>query len=95
MGMSATTMTQNQAATGPGAWTKVRQTRDKRTFQITISGIATVSIEGSNDGVNAIVLQPGITSSIGYEDSAPWAYVRSNVTGYTSGLVTVILGEVE
>lgn len=93
--MSATTLTKDQAATGPGAWTKVRQTRDKRTFQITITGAAVVSIEASNDGINPIVLQSGIAASVGYEDSAPWSYVRSNVTGYTSGVVTVILGEVE
>jgi hypothetical protein len=95
MGMSATTLTQNQAATGPGAWTKVRQTRDKRTFQVTITGTANVSIEGSNDGVNPVVLQSGISASAGYEDSAPWNYVRSNVTSIANGIVTVILGEVE
>lgn len=91
--MSSSTLMAVQAATGAGASTPVRMIRDKRTFQVTINGIATVAIEGSNDGANWIMLQPGITSSTGYEDDAPWNFVRANVTSYTSGSVTVVMGE--
>lgn len=91
--MSSSTMMAAQAATGAGPWVPVRQIRDKRTFQVTITGVATVTLEGSNDGVNAITLQPNIKASAGYEDDAPWNYMRANVTSYASGTVTAVMGE--
>lgn len=91
--MSSSTLMAAKAATGAGASTPVRMIRDKRTFQVTIIGTATVAIEGSNDGNNWVTLQSGVTSSSGFEDDAPWNYVRANVTSYTSGTVTVVMGE--
>lgn len=91
--MSASTMMAAQAATGAGAWVPVRQIRDLRTFQVTITGVATVALEGSNDGVNAVPLQANIKASAGYEDAAPWNYMRANVTSYASGTITVVMGE--
>ena len=91
--MSSAILMAAQAATGAGAWVPVRMIRDKRTFQVTVTGTATVAIEASNDGVNAVTLQSGISASAGYEDDAPWNYMRANVTAYTSGSVTVAMGE--
>lgn len=91
--MSSSTLMAAQAATGAGPSIPVRMIRDKRTFQVSITGAAVVSIEGSNDGSNWITLQGSISSSTGYEDDAPWNYVRANVTSYTNGTVTVVMGE--
>lgn len=91
--MSSSTLIAAKTSTGAGTATPVRMIRDKRTFQVTVTGVAVVAIEGSNDGNNWITLQAGITSSAGFEDDAPWNYVRANVTSYTSGSVTVVMGE--
>ncbi len=92
--MSASTLIAAKTTTGPGASVPVRKIRDKRTFQVSINGVATVAIEGSNDNANWVTLLSGVTSSSGYEDDAPWNYVRANVTSYTSGNgVTVVMGE--
>ena len=82
-----------QTAVGAGPATMVRNIDEPRTFQVTITGVATVSVEASNDGVNFIPLQAGITVSAGYTDDGAWGYVRANVTSYTSGSVTVVMGE--
>lgn len=89
----ASTLTQAQAVAGPGPWIRVRNVEEARTFQVTIAGVATVAIEASNDGVNPIPLQVGIITSAGYTDDGAWGYVRSNVTSYTSGSVTAVMGE--
>jgi hypothetical protein len=89
----AATLASAQAATGPGPWCRVRNVEEARTFQVTIAGVATVAIEASNDGINPIPLQVGVTTSAGFTDDGAWGYVRSNVTSYTSGSVTVIMGE--
>lgn len=91
--MSASTLMAAQNTTGAGPSTPVRMIRDKRTFQVTITGTAVVALEGSNDGSNWVTLQSGISSSAGFEDDAPWNNVRANVTSYTSGTVTVVMGE--
>lgn len=88
-----TGLVREATTTGAGQW--VQTNGDKRTFQVTIAGTASVSIEGSNDGVNAVTLKSGITASGGYVDDAPWAYVRANVVSETDGTVTVTMGENE
>lgn len=93
--MSATTLLHEQDATGSGGWIKVRKINDKRTFQVSISDTAGVTIEASNDGVNAVPLRAGITASAGFEDDAPWQYVRATVDSIDAGTVTVIMGERE
>lgn len=91
--MSASTLMAAQTATGAGASVAVRAIRDKRTFQVSISGTATVALQGSNDNTNWVTLQGGITASGGFEDDAPWNFMRANVTAYSSGSVTVVMGE--
>lgn len=92
--MSSTTLISAKTTTGAGDWVPVRAIRDKRTFQVTVSGTATVAIEGSNDGVNPVTLQSGIVASAGFEDDAPWNYVRANVTSVSGGgSATVVMGE--
>lgn len=66
-------------------------TTRQKTFQIVITGIATVVVEVSNDGTTFLPLQPGIVVSGVIEDSAPWKFVRVRVLSYTSGSVTAVL----
>ncbi len=81
-----------QAAAGPGKWIPIDPSK-KRTIQVVITGAATVSIEGSNDGANPVTLEHGILASKGYTDDDPWTYIRANLTDYTSGTVSVVMGE--
>ena len=48
-------------------------------------------IEASNDRTNWVTLAT-ITASGGYESDAPWKFIRANVSVFTSGTVTVLLG---
>jgi len=89
--MATTTLMQNQGVTGPGNWVNINPAQS-RTIQVVITGTATVDIEVSNDGVNAIKIQTGITASGGYVDVDPWQYVRANVTSIASGTVSAIMG---
>jgi uncharacterized membrane protein len=82
---------QNQTSTGPGNWVTINPAL-ARTIQAVITGSASVDIEVSNDGVNAVKVQTGITASGGYVDNDPWQYVRANVTSLSSGAVSVIMG---
>lgn len=74
-------------------------TAANKTFHIIITGIATVTIEVTNDAVNTdtpvtnnwIVLAT-VTATGGVENSQPWKAVRVNVTALVTGTVTVILG---
>jgi hypothetical protein len=91
--VAATTIVSSKTTTGPSDWVRVRAPAKERTFQVSINGIATVSIEASNDGVNAVPLETGISSSTGYLDDGAWEYVRANITAVTSGSVTVVMGE--
>ncbi len=76
-----------------------------RTFQAAVTGTgavsATVLIEGSNDGVNFLLLGTitltGTTSaSDGFVSSAAWDSVRARLTAIsgTNAAVTVVLGTV-
>jgi hypothetical protein len=83
---------QDQAVTGPGSWVAIDPSKP-RSVQLVISGTASVDIEASNDGVNAVpALQAGITASAGYVDSDPWLYLRANVKSISSGTVSVVVG---
>jgi hypothetical protein len=74
-----------------------------KTFQATVVGTgaltATVTIKGSNDGVNFVTIGTitlsGTTSATdGFASSGMWAYhqaVSSGVTG-TGAIVTVLMG---
>lgn len=75
------------------------------TFQATVSGTgavsATVTIEYSNDGVNALdtvggtITLSGTTSNTdGFTSTAPWKFVRANVTAIsgTNATVQVYMG---
>jgi hypothetical protein len=74
-------------------------------FQATITGSgavsATVDIEVSNDGTNwcdtaagTITLSGTTTHTDGFTTTAPWKYVRANVTAIsgTSASVDVVMG---
>lgn len=93
--MSAITICSAQVATGASASVKVRKINSKRTFSVSIAGTATVDLEASLDNSHWVKLRTGITASGGYEDDAPWEYMRSNVTAWTSGAVDVLMGEKE
>lgn len=83
----------------------VRPVSKDRTFQASgkvsaSTGAATVQIQGSNDGVNFVILDTlsltlgTVTTSDGYESSAPWVYVRAVVATIsgTNAEVTVTVG---
>lgn len=77
-------------ATGAGIATSL----DSGRFSVQIAGIttATVKVQVSNDGSNwhdlATATADGIYSNA---DGCPYAYVRANVSAYTSGTINVIL----
>lgn len=75
------------------------------TFQATVSGTgavsATVTIEYSNDGTNVcstvagtIALSGTTSNTDGFTSTAPWKYVRANVTAIsgTDATVQVYMG---
>lgn len=76
------------------------------TFQACVDGTsgaqtATVTIEGSNDGIHpcgtvlgTITLSGTVTASDGFTTTAPWKYVRASVTAIsgTGALVTAMMG---
>jgi len=78
------------AVSQAGAGSTVQPDKTARVYQITITGTATVAIEASCDDSNWVTLA-SVTASGGYESTAPWPYVRANVTSYTSGTVTVLM----
>ena len=85
--------------TGAGAW--LYKDSPETTFQAIVSGTgavtATVTIEVSNDGINAgttvmgtITLNGTTVTADGFTStSAPWKYVRANVTAVTGTGATV------
>lgn len=88
-----------------GAGSFVYKDSPTSTFQAVVSGTgavtATVTIEYSNDGVNAlstvggtITLSGTTTASDGFTSDAPWKYVRANVTAVsgTGATVQVYMG---
>ena len=94
----------NKTSTGAGGW--VYKDSPHATLQATVTGTgsvsATVDIEVSNDGVNAVdtvagtITLSGTTShSDGFTTQhAPWKYIRANVTAIsgTGATVNVVMG---
>lgn len=75
--------------TPTGAW----QFKDapQSAFQVVATTAATVVIEGSNDGVNAVATALGTITlagagSDGFVTNAPWKFVRARVTANTGNL---------
>jgi hypothetical protein len=91
--MPITKLVDGKTTAGAGLFYPVKRPDLERTFQISINGAANVTIEVSNDGVNAVPLAVGITASAGYQDDGAWGFVRANVTSITGGSVTVVMGE--
>lgn len=80
------------AVTPTGAW--MFKDAPKSTIQVVATAAATVVIEASNDGVNAIATALGTVTlagagSDGFTTDAPWKYIRARVTA-NSGTVNVI-----
>lgn len=78
--------------TPTGAW--MFKDAPQSTFQVVATAAATVVIEASNDGVNAIAtalgtVTLGAAGSDGFATDAPWKYVRARVTA-NAGTVNVI-----
>lgn len=102
--VATTTLSSGVTATGAQGWVR-RNGNGMSTFQAVVTGTgavtATVLLEVSNDGTNAI--SPGMgtiglsgttTASDGFAVLAPWAFVRANVTAIsgTGAAVTVTEG---
>jgi len=80
------------AATVTGSW--MFKDAPKSTIQVVATAAATVVIDASNDGVNAIATVLGTVTlagagSDGFTTDAPWKYIRARVTA-NSGTVNVI-----
>lgn len=75
---------------GPGASVEMKSV--KKTFHIIITATASVTVEVSNDNVSFVAIQPAVTATNILSSDDPWKYVRANVTAYTSGTVTVVMG---
>lgn len=92
-------------ATGTGAGEWIRRRDVASSFQAVVTGdgavTAEISIEASNDGVNALETEHGTislsgtdVSSDGFETSSRWLYVRANVTDLSGvdATVKVLMG---
>ena len=53
--------------------------------------VGTVHLQGSLDGTNWVSLG-NLTAAGKISNTEPWKYVRGNVTAYTSGNISMILG---
>lgn len=63
-----------------------------RTFQIYMTGSATVKIMVTNNpDFGWYDLITGVSSNDFYESSAPWMFITAEVTSYTDGEVSVIM----
>jgi len=79
------------AATVTGDW--MFKDAPKSSIQVVASDAATVVLEVSNDGINAVATPLGTVTlaaagSDGFTTDAPWKYVRARVTA-NSGTVSV------
>jgi len=80
------------AATVTGAW--MFKDAPKSTIQVVATAAATVVIEVSNDGVNAVATALGTVTlagagSDGFTTDAPWKFIRARVTA-NAGTVNVL-----
>lgn len=79
------------AVTATGAGASHKPVGAHRVFQVIGTFSGTVKIQGSMDDSNWVDLVT-TTATGGWEDTGPWRHVRANVTAYTSGSITVIMG---
>lgn len=85
-----------------GASAPVQPIGEDKTFDIVITGVATVLIEVSNNR-NAYAAPESatwhtlatITASGAYSNNEAWATLRARVSSYTSGTITVIMSASE
>jgi len=77
------------AATGAGA--AVACSAKDKVAHVFGTFVGTVHLEGSMDGTNYFTL--GNLTAIGkIANSEPWKFIRGNVTAFTSGTITMLLG---
>jgi hypothetical protein len=83
------TLLDEAAATGASDAVELK-TRSK-TLQVFGTFVGTVHLEGSMDDTNYQSLG-NVTAAGKISNDEPWKYVRANVSAYTSGAITAILG---
>ena len=76
------------AVVATGASREVSPTGYQMTFQATIAGTATVTLQASLDGTNWNTIGTALTASGIVSFDAPYKFVRANCTAWTSGAVT-------
>ena len=86
--MRSTAIMSGKTTTGAGDW---YQFPSKKSIHIEGITTGTVTIEGSNDKANAIVLSTDTSDNLRGLDS-PVVWIRANVTVATSVSVTVVVG---
>jgi hypothetical protein len=84
----------SSSGTPTGAW--MYKDAPLSSIQVTATAAATVVIEVSNDGVNAIATALGTVTLVaagtdGFVTNSPWKYIRARVTANTT-TVQVMLG---
>jgi len=74
-----------------GAGTPHRVLNNCRVFQVIISDTATCLLQASLDGDNWVTLRTS-TASEAYSTAEPWTYIRGNVSVWSAGTVTLLMG---
>ncbi len=76
------------AVVATGASREVSPTNNQITFQATIAGTATITLQASLDGTNWSTIGTALTASGIVSFDAPYKFVRANCTAWTSGATT-------
>jgi hypothetical protein len=63
-----------------------RQTREYGVYQVKITGVATIKVQGSNNNVDWVDIKS--YSASGGDVVSLFAFMRSTITAYTSGAVS-------
>lgn len=91
--MAVLTVKMLDAVTVPTIGSTFQITANKKTFQISIIGTATVSIEASNDGLVFDNLFPIVSLPALLIDESPYKFYRANAIVVSPGsIVTITLG---
>jgi hypothetical protein len=89
--ISSETATLLDALEETGAGDAVEMSALNKVAQVFGTFVGTVHLEGSNDNINWVSLG-SLTAAGKIANTEPWRYIRGNVSAYTSGAISLILG---
>jgi len=87
---NVTTLLSAVGATGAGS--AIQPVAANKVFQVSGTFVGTVHAEGSLDNTNWTSLG-NLTAAGKIANTEPWKYIRGNVTAYTSGSITMKVGD--